>query len=58
MDRYRKQGMEYRFHDDASAPAARIAAESSSDSATGAVDDMGAMAHDDGHPTQTISDAS
>lgn len=60
VDRYRKQGMEYRFHDDASSAVATGGAEVSKDAATGtgAGDDAGTVAHDDSHPTHTPTDAS
>lgn len=58
MDRYRKQGMEYRFHDDASTTVVAGGTEVSGDKATGAGDEHGAPAHDDGHPTDAVKDAS
>lgn len=58
MDRYRKQGMEYRFHDDTSAAVVTGATEVPGDTVTGAVDEPGTVTHDDGHPTDTINDAS
>lgn len=58
VERYRKQGMEYRFHDDASSAVATGGADEPIDPATGAGDDAGTVAHDDGHPTHTPTDAS
>lgn len=58
MDRYRKQGMEYRFHDDAGTAVVTGGTEVPGDKATGAGDEPGAPAHDDGHPTDAIKDAS
>ncbi len=58
VDRYRKQGMEYRFHDDASRPVATGGADAPIDPATGTDDDAGTVAHDNGHPTHPPTDAS
>ena len=62
MDRYRKQGMEYRFHDDASGATATGGAEAPAAQPTGPgpgdESGRGAPAHDDGHPTHTCTDES